>query len=998
MNLLDTIAQTFLLYPFAPYYVIYLAARDLSAAVEAQKTRVEEARRLLFACDRRVLAPQDTSTLTGMRTALQALSQALAQGSSAQQNISTFPAYQRYFRQSARFLQGPAQALPQGGDIAPTPQEAKEALSAMLPEIFQAQESLRTAATTLIHAYDTYVGLGLLRKASGSILSKAEQTVQGHEQDWASKTPVARLGVLRQTTLDILATRGALQQLAQLPAAGDPTSLLYHRMEGSVTPYADSVHPAVPATVQSDAGPFVILPGSQTLTCVTESGTDTITLRPAYLPEQISTILEPYTIEAGACPFVVETTRNGVTTTTSIDLNTLLGDGTFSADEVVAAVNPTLQASAGMTLESTIGLPKLASVTVELIPVSESGGFWTLEMVCFGTDFSALSVVIGDLVLFQTANSPGLEDLEHTAWTVTAVLTAPDQNKLHIQRQMASVALPASPHNLVFRIGVRRQLKLKALDTAQAIADLLRFSTRATDNPGALALGLSLGLPYETRLVPPANVVEDINGQADYVDASTVFQASLEVSATTVTTQPQRLQISRMPRVSAALTLVDGTHFELVSAQTDWVAAGVVVGDVVVLRSGDLIDTSYVITFVSATALRALGQPTPLPVVLVDVGPDLSQQVQPGHTVSIATGTNAGLYTVQKVADTTPLDLTLLTTLPLYRSGLRSVTLSVSLGATEVKLQSRGTLLTSSLQITGSAASALSAAWPQAAATKGQTTWLRIGQASWPRALEGGDLWEEYTQTYAAPSFTSVIDMLDKTYRLIKVRDPRPVDVSWSVAMNVPPPYARIRLNRQVAYAAMKTRLESWLLRPENKNASVAVKNITAKIKAVLLQENPTTFQVAEARQALESLYTGLTPDSATELAQAPEESLGYALSRYQIKPVRQVDAALQALNDLGADRAVDLLRKALFEEFFALTPAYASYAGAVQAAIREVERNDLPVRAVKRNHVNERVIATVASPDYEYDQSDIAPSKVATFPYTGQASEVPDFFGSKPF
>ena len=37
----------------------------------------------------------------------------------------------------------------------------------MLPEIFQAQESLRTAATTLIHAYDTYVGLGLLRKASG---------------------------------------------------------------------------------------------------------------------------------------------------------------------------------------------------------------------------------------------------------------------------------------------------------------------------------------------------------------------------------------------------------------------------------------------------------------------------------------------------------------------------------------------------------------------------------------------------------------------------------------------------------------------------------------------------------------------------------------------------------------------------------------------------------------------------------------------------------------
>lgn len=213
----------------------------------------------------------------------------------------------------------------------------------------------------------------------------------------------------------------------------------------------------------------------------------------------------------------------------------------------------------------------------------------------------------------------------------------------------------------------------------------------------------------------------------------------------------------------------------------------------------------------------------------------------------------------------------------------------------------------------------------------------------------------------SAPGLSTPIVSLEKDNLLIKLTDEQPTDLfPASFDTDAARPFARIRNARMNNYSTLQESLGGWLELSQNQGGFFT--NLRRLLNPLAVNTNPTAVQLNDAKSQLELLEEAL-------------DDLGTYLGEYAADVVPQIDVLLSTLQEKGADRARDILLEARFSDFFGLGMDETSYAGTVQSTLKEINREDLPVRKDNRTGrmtKDEQLIAAYDEKDYEFDTSDL--------------------------
>ena len=344
-------------------------------------------------------------------------------------------------------------------------------------------------------------------------------------------------------------------------------------------------------------------------------------------------------------------------------------------------------------------------------------------------------------------------------------------------------------------------------------------------------------------------------------------------------------------------------------------------------------------------------------------------------TLRVLSGPNSGDYFIEKPGDSA-YEVILKSPLPVQRDGVNPVKFTVSVGHKKLVIAGKTTGLAAKLSIGGTAAPALFNVDPFTLSPKvayGTTPYFKLPET--PRGLQPGDVLELYANDYANPTSTHVIEAVEPAINVIRISPALSTHLSLEPRRWVfdpkPPPFARLRITQTYDFDVFRKRLLAWLARVPNQAAYFT--ELSRMVNPLLVNESPTASAVGSAKAAVEALYAFLTQAEATAKGSDPTLTLDFALQKYRVPPVPALDVLLKSYKEKGSDRAVDLLLSGEFGTFFGLSIDEASYAGAMQSAMREVAREDIAVRSTNRADATvPRQLSEADSPDYEYDQSDI--------------------------
>ncbi|MFA5706462.1 MAG: hypothetical protein WDA41_08925, partial [Candidatus Neomarinimicrobiota bacterium] len=350
--------------------------------------------------------------------------------------------------------------------------------------------------------------------------------------------------------------------------------------------------------------------------------------------------------------------------------------------------------------------------------------------------------------------------------------------------------------------------------------------------------------------------------------------------------------------------------------------------------------------------------------VEVEFGPDLRTEKLPGflRVLNDPPSVNDGDYEVRGLDGTVtlidptrpPLAVVLSRPLISYAGagGLASY-FTGALGHEHLRLSSQSELLDSSVEVlaSSSAGPIFWDALPVKAV--GVTSYFGLGAA--PLKVEVGDYLELNTTDAEATLVKHVVVNITTTPSILQLNVSLDVDAgSWAMEAGAPVPWGRVRKRRHDNYEQLKNNLDAWL---RSTNVERWLAGFRRLLNPILSNNNPTSIAIADAVGYLYALQTHLV-------------SLKGFLVAYSAQRVEQVDTLLDTYLQQGARRAVDTLVQGQFSAFFGLDQDDASYPGAVQKALREVNIKDLPQNKLQRYRGVE-LIDSYEEPDFEFDTSD---------------------------
>jgi len=411
-----------------------------------------------------------------------------------------------------------------------------------------------------------------------------------------------------------------------------------------------------------------------------------------------------------------------------------------------------------------------------------------------------------------------------------------------------------------------------------------------------------------------------------------------------------------------------------VSQVSGLLAAGVVIGDVIVLRGGTPTNTEWTITALTDTTATA--QSTDLAVNGVGVTMDFGEPtpVTRWMAVDIPLGPTSGRYYISGPGETS-LDLPLLTPLSLNQDPTTKEALITTgtVGEEFLVINSRSATVASSIAIdpTSTALNQFFLAPP--AMARGTSPWFQLPSVA--LGLEREDLLDVFLTDYSNPSVSYVIQSVSS--RILGILPEMPSTETWTFN-DQPPPFARLKHGHTVNFGEFKKKLDIWIARSINE--FTYYRDLNRFLNPLLHNANPTNEEVGTALTQLEMLldYLIVWDDSMVPAADA----LASILTSYVVQPVNALDVLIKSYKEKGADRAVDLLLQGQFSTFFNMDIHDVSYAGTMQKSMRSLMQEDLPVRKTERQDLQRsRLISSTESPDFEYDQSDVDRSVTAPEP-----------------
>jgi hypothetical protein len=239
----------------------------------------------------------------------------------------------------------------------------------------------------------------------------------------------------------------------------------------------------------------------------------------------------------------------------------------------------------------------------------------------------------------------------------------------------------------------------------------------------------------------------------------------------------------------------------------------------------------------------------------------------------------------------------------------------------------------------------------------GTTAHFTIPEAN--KSIEIGDSLELFDVSPFVPAQTFSISGLEITNKRVTTTPELVVNFgSVSFDEDHPPPFARVHRLQQQNFSVMHNGIDVWLGYAVNQPNFFP--NLDALLNPILSGGNPTVVQIGDAKAAVTTLYNAVN-------------QVLTILEGYYCSTVSAVDTLIGGFTQQGADRAVDILLSGRFGMFFGLTVDQVSYSGHMLEQLREVQREDLPVRKVRRaDFGGQTLLASYTEQDFEYDHSDV--------------------------
>jgi hypothetical protein len=950
-DLQDAAAGVFVTTSAASFYVVFLGSRRLLDDLGTETAIAQALLEAIDATGRYAPPVKSISALSNAQVALSALSGAASERTEAFQDITSVPAYKRYIENTDRFLRASAQSIRAEGAIVQTPQEARLLLAQLLTDLIEQHRAIIQRVQYLRDSMQNFEALNLAGLLSAGVIENARSVLQARVSQLSPLSDDDRNQVLREVTLDVLAGRAAVEGFGSLSA---PTTFV--PLEGLGGAFADESHPGTPAVLRSDiAGPYVLAPGNTQLSLLLDGGpTLSLPLPASFLAELRGLIGDTYRIYGPSNPPITGTVRNDhfvleVSGYPTVDVRLTNGNARTAGQIVTQlAAALTTQPIEFLALHKTV---KFAG-QINLVATGASAGYgadavgnWS------GVDLSSgnNTVRISDP---SSPNYPGYYQIIGSSPTVLTLVLL--EGTMPSTESFVQVEL--GENTRVIQIGI------KDSEAFQAIVARQPFSLPAgVADPVYETLGFPSGVTLSCRATPTDAIVQAINtSTAASVAAQPRVQAlaAFEQSKALLgRTDPYSQLAFVIYTMRARGSHTGGTSVVLqVTAVLDGGGAGA--GNSIVIReSSSSADISRVgfVTATTATTITAFFSPAlTASEVLFEVCPQVSARGE--DVLRIEAGVNKGDYQVSSVGSFAG-DLALVGAVPFNQAlGGQPYFMPALVGRWRVDFQSLATSGASAVRgLAGGCAASFFSLTPRDAL--GTTPWVQL--PTFPKSLDLGDQLEIYDTVYNVATSTAVITGLEASQRVIRIDPPVSMGrTSLLFSSTSEPPFARVRNIQNNTFEVMRASLVEWLALPQNQEQFF--RTLSRVLNPLVASANPTATEVGAARAQVQILLTLIT-------------ELGSILQAYTATQVPRVDVLLDAFRQKGADRAVDLLLSGRFQEFFDTTQDTLSYLGDALTQLRDVQRQDLPVRRTQRQEAthNAVLLASYEEPDAEFDLSD---------------------------
>jgi hypothetical protein len=239
-------AGVFLLYFNAPFYVAFLSSQRLLELVRIEAVLLTQLEVALESTGRLVSPIRDLTALNNAKAALFELEGAVAGRGQTFKDISKVPAFQRFVGNTDLFLGQVGPAVKQGGDIVPTPEEARQSIPSLLSQLVQSHTELVRRAGLLANAIGDFNGMNLPSVVASGVIQRARQVLDQQAAALDKLSEQARLGIIRGVVLDLLSSKGLVQKYGSLGAVGP-----FYSLTGTGQPFSDSAHFAEAASLEA---------------------------------------------------------------------------------------------------------------------------------------------------------------------------------------------------------------------------------------------------------------------------------------------------------------------------------------------------------------------------------------------------------------------------------------------------------------------------------------------------------------------------------------------------------------------------------------------------------------------------------------------------------------------------------------------------------------------------------------------------------------------------
>ena len=941
-DLQEAAAGCYILYFNAPFYTLLLGVKRLLDQLNTQENTLVSLIDAVVATDRLVVAVTDLSPLANAKAALEELEAAVSSRSEGFQDIEQVPAYRRYVQNLDSFIgttgpsiRGKDQATGAAA-IVDTPSGARSKIPGLVRQLVDQQAELLRRVKLLAGAIDDFAALNLPQIAAQGVISRARDVLNEHYTNLLALDENSRLDNLRAVTLDLLTQKPLVKKYGAALSPGE-----FINTSGLARAFSDAEHLATPASIDSDNfGPYHILAANQFMRFTMDGGTPfDFPLPLAYIAELNGNQVEPFeiTTDSNSLRILFGNIDTGGTT-----FNIPLTIGTRTAAQVVAEINAGLGASSLRAEERFYPL----RYTSPMVITSLGGN--NARFTVLAGDLAQLGVVVGDEVdVLEGANSG-------STWVVTAV----DPSGQFVDASGAAPVVAVPLPGAMVEVGpAARALRLVDTDAQGSVSGrrTLRLPGDAPKPLTAVTLGFYPGSEVRSRPVAASAVAANFNSVTSALRAEAVFHPTRYTGlGRSYPSDPSRIVLTKMQgtgiTTNGANVTISTPYFDLEESFQ--------FNDRLVIRSSLTaadIGKEGTVTFIAGSNITVqFLSPITAGDIEFEVGPDVNFGF--GDVVHINDGPNTGRYVVgedQLVSTTASFELKLESSLPVSRDGDLPVEFTVELGAESVTFFSRDTTLASSIKVEDAGASQGASYFflpsSQGVTERGFTNYIQFDE--FPAGTSVGDLVQSYAAQYNVVDDEIVIKAIDQTLSLLELEEAVDSTFLLSFDFGIPNPFGRVRIAQVANYTEFKERCETWLARPQQQE--LYFRDLARLLNPILTNANPTASMVNDATNHLKRMLALLSEDGAVTYGfltgSAVEDSLEFALSSYEAPAQEPVDVLLSSFRDKGADRAIDLLLEGQFTTFFKLDVDGVSYSGTLMKNMRDLAREDLPVRKFNR-------------------------------------------------